>query len=315
VARHRVIVPLSLALAAACGGSGGTTPNPTSTLTIQAGNSQSDTVLATLGTPYAVLVRDENDAPAASVSVSWSAAAGTILPAASQTNASGIATATRTLGAAAGSQTAQASVAGAAGSPVTFTATAAAGNAAALVKTSGDGGSGSVGGNVTYTVTVRDAHGNPKASQQVNWAVASGGGGISPASGTTAANGQASATRTLGGAEGTHTATAIAPNNLPAPDTVTFSTTATALPTTANVTVGDNFFSPDSVRIAVGGTVTWDWGAGGVTHNVTFTPSAGVPADIANRNSGTQSRTFSTAGTFIYRCTIHAGMNGSVVAQ
>jgi len=284
-------------------------------LAAASGNNQTDTVLATLATPYAVLVRDHNNAPVASVTVTWTAPSGTILPATSQTNASGVATATRTLGAAAGALTAQAAVAGLIGSPVTFTATANAGAPAVLLKTSGDGGTGGVGTTVTYTVTVQDGHGNPRAGEPVNWAVASGGGTIAPSSNTTAANGQASATRTLSGTAGPHTATAIAPNNLPAADTVTFSTTATALPSAATVTVGDNFFSPDSVRIGVGGMVTWDWGAGGVTHNVTFDNVAGAPTDIADRNSGTQSRTFGTGGTFNYQCTIHPGMNGKVVTQ
>ena len=279
------------------------------------GNNQTDTVLAPLPTPYAVLVRDQNNDPVANVTVTWTAPAGTILPATSQTNASGIATATRTLGGTAGAQTAQAAVTGLSGSPVAFTATASAGNAAVLLKTSGDGGTSGINTMVTYTVTVQDGHGNPKAGQQVDWSVVSGGGSISPTDNITAANGQAVGTRTLSGNAGVHTARAVAANNQPTPDTVTFTTTATALPAVATVTVGDNFFNPDSVLIAVGGTVTWDWGAGGGTHNVTFAAVAGAPTNIANRNSGSQARTFASAGSFNYQCTIHAGMNGKVVAQ
>jgi plastocyanin len=206
-------------------------------------------------------------------------------------------------------------VTGLIGSPVGFTATANPGNAAVLDKTSGDGGSAVVNSTVMYTVTVRDAHGNVRSGQTVEWTVASGGGSITPASNTTSANGQASATRTLGGTAGPHTARAVAPNNLPTPDTVTFTTTATSLPLVATVTVGDNFFNPMNLTIGVTGTVTWDWGAGGVTHNVTFANVAGAPTDIGDRNSGTVDRTFPTAGTFNYQCTIHAGMNGSVTVQ
>jgi plastocyanin len=249
------------------------------------------------------------------VTVTWSALTGTILPATSQTNATGIATATRTLGAAAGAQTAQATVTGLAGSPVGYTATANPGNAAVLDKTSGDAGSAVVNSTVMYTVTVRDAHGNARSGQTVNWAVVSGGGTITPPTGTTGSNGQATATRTLGGVAGPNTARAIAPNNLPTPDTVTFTTTATSLPLVATVTVGDNFFNPMNLTIGVTGTVTWDWGAGGVTHNVTFANVAGAPTDIGDRNSGTVDRTFPTAGTFNYQCTIHPGMNGQVMVQ
>jgi len=177
-----------------------------------------------------------------------------------------------------------------------------------------------IGSTVNYTVRVEDGHGNPKTGQQVNWVVTSGGGSITPPSNATIANGQASADRNLSDTEGPHTAIAVAPNNVTlngvsAPDTVTFTTTATPLPAAATVAVNDNFFSPDSVRIAVNGTVTWDWGSGGVVHNVTFAGVAGAPANIPDRNTGTVSRTFAAAGTFNYQCTIHPGMNGKVLAQ
>lgn len=279
------------------------------------GNNQTDTVLATLATPYAVLVRDHTNAPVAGVTVTWSALAGTITGT-GVTNASGIATATRTLGGTAGAQTAQATVAGLSGSPVGFTATANAGDAAVLLKTSGDAGSSGINTMVTYTVTVQDGHGNPRAAQQVNWAVASGGGSITPPGNTTGANGQASATRTLSGTAGSHTATATAPNNLPTPDVQTFTTTATTAPSTATIMVNNNFFSPVSDTIAVGGTVTWTWSAGSNPHNVTFAPAAGAPSDIGTRsNAGSDSRTFNTAGLFNYECTVHAGMNASIRVQ
>jgi plastocyanin len=278
------------------------------------GNNQTDTVLATLATPYAVLVRDHTNAPVAGVTVTWSALTGTITGT-SVTDASGIATATRTLGATAGAQTAQATVTGLSGSPVGFTATANAGNPDTLIKTSGDAGTGGINTTVMYTVTVRDRHGNPKSGQQINWAVASGGGSITPTDNVTAANGQASGTRTLSGTAGPHTATAIASNSVP-PDTVTFTTTATTAPATATITVGNNFFNPASDTIAVGGQVTWTWGAASNPHNVTFAAAAGAPADIATRTAaGSESRTFLSAGLFNYECTVHAGMSGSIRVQ
>jgi plastocyanin len=75
-----------------------------------------------------------------------------------------------------------------------------------------------------------------------------------------------------------------------------------------------NAFSPASVHIARGGTVTWK-NATGVTHNVTFQPAAGAPENIPSQSSGENTRTFDTAATFSYRCTIHPGMTGSVAVE
>lgn len=78
------------------------------------------------------------------------------------------------------------------------------------------------------------------------------------------------------------------------------------------VTVANNSFSPSRITVAKGTTVTWQWSAGAVTHNVTFddgTKSAGM-------SSGSYTRTFSTAGSYPYHCTIHgAAMSGTVVVQ
>lgn len=74
-----------------------------------------------------------------------------------------------------------------------------------------------------------------------------------------------------------------------------------------------NTFSPTSVTIARNGTVTWSNGTG-TAHNVTFSGS-GAPANIPNHSSGSNSRTFSNAGSFSYQCTNHSGMAGSVTVQ
>lgn len=79
------------------------------------------------------------------------------------------------------------------------------------------------------------------------------------------------------------------------------------------ISVTNNAFNPSSRTIAVGGIVTFNWNSGGTVHNVTFTPAAGAPANIADAGSGSFPRTFNTAGTFNFSCTIHgAPMNGSV---
>ena len=76
------------------------------------------------------------------------------------------------------------------------------------------------------------------------------------------------------------------------------------------VTVSNNVFTPPSLNLSVNGTITWVWSSGGVEHNVTFQdgPTSG------NRSSGSYQRTFPTAGSYPYSCTIHGaqGMTGVV---
>lgn len=86
------------------------------------------------------------------------------------------------------------------------------------------------------------------------------------------------------------------------------STTPTA---TTKVSVGNDFFQPSSISVTVGSTVTWTWDSNAVIHNVTF-PDGSGSGDLGP--SATFSKTFSTAGTFTYVCTIH-GMAGSILVQ
>ena len=90
----------------------------------------------------------------------------------------------------------------------------------------------------------------------------------------------------------------------------------------ANVSVNDNFYSPASVNLAAGGTVTWTW-VGDEGHSVTpesgttFSPTAGVSFPPK-----TLQVTFASAGTYQYYCTAHGAdaygqgaMVGSVFVQ
>jgi plastocyanin len=43
-------------------------------------------------------------------------------------------------------------------------------------------------------------------------------------------------------------------------------------------------------------------------------PPSGV-TDITDRSSGSVSRTFNQAGTYDFHCTLHSGMNGTVVVH
>jgi plastocyanin len=72
-------------------------------------------------------------------------------------------------------------------------------------------------------------------------------------------------------------------------------------------------FDPKAVNIKVGQAVEWDWQDPSSSHTVT--------ADNGSFDSGLCSQgtkfvqTFSSAGTVTYKCTIHAGMQGTVVVS
>jgi plastocyanin len=164
---------------------------------------------------------------------------------------------------------------------------------------------------VTYTVTARDANNNPKQGVTIDWAVATGGGSITPAQNATGATGTASAQRTLGSGTGAQTATATA-SGLTGTPQVTFTTTAQLVTT---IQVANNSFTPNTLTVPVGTQVTWEWQGTTSAHNVTFAATTGAPANIGNATSGSVSRMFNTAGTFNYQCTNHAGMTGSVTVN
>jgi plastocyanin len=266
-----------------------------------------DTVGSTKAESLTVLVTDQNAAPIQGITVTWASTGGSVSPTSAPTSAAGLSRSRFTYGTTAGNQTATATVTGLVGSPVTITLNGTAGTAVTIVKTSGDGGSANVGTQVTYTVQSRDSHGNAKGGVVVDWAVASGGGSITPAQNTTAANGNASAQRTLSGTAGAHTATATA-NGLPGTPQQTFTTTAAVVTT---VQVANNTFTPSTLNISSGTVVTWEWQGTTLLHNVTFS-TAGAPADIPNMTQGSAQRTFNNTGTFNYSCTNHVGMTGVV---
>jgi len=80
---------------------------------------------------------------------------------------------------------------------------------------------------------------------------------------------------------------------------------------TNQVAIGDDFFSPANIQVPVGTTVTWTWSNSATLHNVTFADGS-TSGDKAS--SATFSKTFSSAGTFSYLCTLH-NMIGSVLVQ
>jgi plastocyanin len=88
----------------------------------------------------------------------------------------------------------------------------------------------------------------------------------------------------------------------------------TAAPTEpGHVTVVDNEFRPSEVTIEAGDTVTWEF-QGAAVHNV-VSQSDDEEFQSENKKDGTFEHTFEEAGEFDYVCTLHPGMNGTVVVE
>jgi plastocyanin len=331
------LIPLLLGvsvIAIACGGGGGSGPPPdnmTIEATAVAGNEQTGRVGEVLVGPLLVAVTEDGQ-PAAGVMVTWAttAAGGVVIPATGTTDADGIASSTWTLGTTPGAQTARATVSGASGSPVTFTATAVAGNAATIEKAGGDGQTGEINTDLALPVQARveDQFGNGVDGVSVNWSAT--GAAVSAPTVASNATGLSQVSVTLGGTEGPITIVAEASALTGSP--LTFSATAvipTPAPTSIGITVGNDFFRSDRNNssapavdtLAVGGTATWTWSAGAVSHNVTPT---GVPSFTGSPTASapaSHSFTFLNAGTYRYYCTVHAapssqfGMVGRIVVR
>ena len=167
-------------------------------MTPESGTNQTAAVGTALQ-PFSVKVTDGSGL-VGGATVSWSviAGGGSVTPATSVSDGGGIAQATATLGTVAGSQVVRAAVSGF--NPATFTTLATAGPAAAVTKFAGDGQFGFTGAALPeqLQVQVKDQYDNPVPNASVIWAVASGGGNVSPGTTTTNLDGHTSATYALG---------------------------------------------------------------------------------------------------------------------
>jgi len=77
------------------------------------------------------------------------------------------------------------------------------------------------------------------------------------------------------------------------------------------VTMKNIAFAPSSVTVKVGQKITWT-NDDSVTHNVTATSGASFRSSDFSQG-GTFSYTPTKAGTIHYVCTIHPGMDGTIV--
>jgi plastocyanin len=70
-------------------------------------------------------------------------------------------------------------------------------------------------------------------------------------------------------------------------------------------------FTPRTLSIHQGDSVTWRWEDGSTPHNVTSSSFHGASA----RTHGTFTVRFAHKGTFNYRCTIHSFMKARIVVH
>ena len=156
-----------------------------------------------------------------------------------------------------------------------------------------------VGEAVQLTATARDANGMTIGGAQFTY-TSSAAGVVSVSS-----NG-----RVIGVSSGSATITASSGGQTSSPLTFTVTPSGVA----AVVTMTPNTFIPFTTTIRVGQSVLFDFPPP-PAHNVIFGQRAGKPADIPATQSQQVTRTFTTAGTFPYDCTLHPGMRGEVVVN
>lgn len=161
---------------------------------VVSGDAQTDTVGATLATPYTVRVVDTNENGVPGLPVTWTVTGGGgSVTGQTATDGSGFATATHVFGTTAGPQTMTAALGGVSGSPLTFTSTATPGAAFAASVNAGDGQSATVDTEVAVdpSVLVEDRFGNGVSGVNVAFAVTDGNSSITGGAQVTDASGVA----------------------------------------------------------------------------------------------------------------------------
>ncbi len=89
--------------------------------------------------------------------------------------------------------------------------------------------------------------------------------------------------------------------------------TGSSTPETYNVNIQNFAFSPSTMNIAKGDTITWT-NDDSVPHTVTS--DFGSELDSSSISSGqTYTHTFNTAGTFTYHCNFHTTMKATITVS
>ena len=275
----------TLIAVAACGGGGGTEP-PVTVASLSVSPPQPDSLFARGATiQLQVVARDANNATISNPSLTFG------------TGNSAVATVSTT-----GLVTAQ----GNGETNVTVSSGSASASVAirvrrkvASVEVTPSSRTLPLGGTQTFTATAMDANDNPVTGIAATFTSNDAAVEITAAGAATAkAIGSAVITATMQTVDGERQGTA--------------TVNVQNLPQTATITLTAAAFSPTSVDIASGGTVTFS-NTSGVLHNVMFESSA--ITDIQDHLSGQNLRTFTQPGTYGFLCTNHPGMVGSVVVQ
>ena len=82
--------------------------------------------------------------------------------------------------------------------------------------------------------------------------------------------------------------------------------------TSNTVNINQMKFTPNSITVTAGTTVTWT-NTDNMTHTVTSTTGVFNSGNLPSGNNF--SFKFTTAGTFPYKCTIHPSMTGTVIVN
>lgn len=190
-----------------------------------------------------------------------------------------------------------------------------------MAKSGGDLQTGPAGTPLPIALRVRITQGgNAVAGRTVTWAVLASGGGLTPASSVTGADGIASTSVILPPFAATSAVSAASSGVGGSP--LRFSVTSTGATSQVTVQVANNEFFPETFQLQAGGNVTFIWLSGAGPHNVTPLPPNTQPASTNPAPPGTHDAPYSftanfpTGGTFGFFCGVHgsptSGMRGTL---
>ena len=286
-----------VALLVACGdGSSGVTPPPAAVVSRVDVSAATTALTPSQTVQFSAVARTTSGTVVSSAQPVWTSTA----PNVATVNASGMVT-----GVAAGSATIRATV-GTASGTLDVSVTSGAGVLATVVVNAQDR-TILLGQLTQATVSGRDAQGGTVAlgTRVVTWSTSNASIATITSAGVVTGVGVGTVGLQAAVADGA------------APKTASVQLTVNSIPnapTSADVVMPGLTFSPVETIVKQGGTVRFVFPA--LAHNVIWDPRlAGSPADINITSSVSVARTFPTVGVFQYKCTLHPGMDGTVIVS